>query len=535
MSKKIFMDKWLLFKPYNNPTNTDLYYLKICNKVKAAILSENRTTILDEYLDELEVELLSCYLTSYLEDKISGSSIYNTFIKINKKLYNKTLPFYDLDDYYEDEINVQDVKFLIWFYMDLDNSREFILPMNPLISETAKNVISVLDDAWEYAPENLQLKSFYEIDGKENDYYAARLIIDNILFRTYLFYPDTICKLMDHELLIIDEHKNSNPDYAISLLNENRDQILQSNYTRLLSLKGKIWVAELLTEQHQLSQHYRDISQKISGYFFYKGQDQNDLTIEHIASSKVFKITKKSFEFSHELTVIDTIVFMGIVKWKNEWWFSGMYFSQRFNADIVLDEKNSIQSRSSVSFLDHEQNNFDKLLKLQSDAFLDYNDGSHIAFMPGSEIESFVKGFMDYYNKSLNKSEEAEIATYDRAKKDGLLKNFAGDIPFKESTESGLVFFNPSRGVEMLIFHNEAFKHPNNPYQTLENNNSSIADILTSPEISKELAQFCLFECENNLTFLKYGLGPNYLEDLDFLFRHWKSQVYHSNISAAYL
>jgi hypothetical protein len=45
---------------------------------------------------------------------------------------------------------------------------------------------------------------------------------------------------------------------------------------------------------------------------------------------------------------------MGIVKWMDEWWFSGVFVQTPFNAELVLDEKNSLKSRIAVDFLDYQ-------------------------------------------------------------------------------------------------------------------------------------------------------------------------------------
>ena len=39
------------------------------------------------------------------------------------------------------------------------------------------------------------------------------------------------------------------------------------------------------------------------------------------------------------LKEIDTIMYIGIAKWKEEWWFSGVYIQQQFNADLVSEVK----------------------------------------------------------------------------------------------------------------------------------------------------------------------------------------------------
>src|ERR1035437_2062439 len=118
MEKKIYIKKWLELKPYKTQTETDGYYLKLSNTVKHAIITNKQSLALQIYLNNEDLNNLACFLTSHLEDLISGTNIWNTFVKIHQRLYNKQLPFYLLDDYNEEEINLQDVSFLIWYFLN---------------------------------------------------------------------------------------------------------------------------------------------------------------------------------------------------------------------------------------------------------------------------------------------------------------------------------------------------------------------------------------------------------------------------------
>jgi len=204
LKKNITIKQWLALKPYNKQTTTDIYYIKLCNQVKQAIETNIRSLALHMFLSRDEIDTLTCFLTSYFEDVISGSNIWNNFTKIHKRLYNKPLPFYELEDYYEQEINLQDVCFLIWYFLNSIQKEKFIAPFNDFIDETAESVMDVLDDAWEYAPENEHLKKTYTIGEDKTDFYTIREVIDNVLFKTYLFYPDTMLDLLDSNYEIIE-------------------------------------------------------------------------------------------------------------------------------------------------------------------------------------------------------------------------------------------------------------------------------------------------------------------------------------------
>lgn len=524
MKNRIYIKQWLDFKPYQNHSTTDSYYLKLSNEVKNVITTITQSLVLQTYLQTKEIDMLACFLTSYFEDIISETNLWNSFVKKHKELYNKQLPFYFLDEYYEEEINLQDVSFLIWYFMNTIQEEKVIAPFNDFIIKTAEKVMAIFDKAWDYAPENEYLKQFYQIDKNETDFYIARNLIDTVLFKTYLFYPDTCLKLKDTENQIIAEAK---PDDDIMMfINENRDRTMLSTHTRLLGLKGNEWVSELIGNKQHLKKDYVTMSKKISGLFLYKGQDKRTIFIEHIASGKKFELTKKSFDHSNLLNEIDEILFLGIVNWKNEWWFSGIFFTQPFNADLILDEKNSLESRMQVNFLDHQTKEIDHVLNQQYKAFLDFNNGLPIAFMPSEKVDTFTRNYMEFFNASLKLSPKEQKAAKQRARDEGFFGTEDEPRNFEEVSETALVFFNPKSGVEIALATNSAFPLPNNPYFEEAESEEHILRLLMDESISVELAMYCIEKCKSKLPFFKEGVGKSYLKDIDFLLRFWKKDRY---------
>lgn len=532
IKEKIYIKRWLDLKPYESQTSTDGYYLKLCNDVKKSIITNKHSFALQIYLDNDEIDILACFLTSYFEDLISETNIWNTFINVHKKFYGKFLPFYKIDEYYEQEINLPDICFLIWYFMNTVQKEKFIAPFNDFIIETSDKVMNVFENVWEYAPENELLKTFYSIDENETDFYVARNLIGNILFKSYLFYPDSLLDLRDSEIEIIEECEND--EHLLTFLNENHDHKLHHTYTRLLGLKGQEWVAEILGKNHNLSQYFPIISKKIRGYFFYKGQNKENVFLEHIASGKKFNLTKKSFSHYDNLSDVDTILFMGIVKWRKEWWFSGVYFQTEFNPDLVLDEKNSMESRIDVNFLDHQEKNMDKILGEQLNAFKRFNNNQPIAFMESAQIESFIKDYIEFFNNSLNLSQKEKDEAKQRTREDGFFGNESEAKDFSEVSESGLVFFNPKSGTEIALAVNSAFPIKNNLFFNKEESEEHIMRLLFAEELSTELAMYCIDNCKDDLDFFKSTEGKIYLDNIDFLLRFWKRGNYFTRPSVTF-
>jgi hypothetical protein len=475
--ERIYIKAWSELKPYERQSRTDVYYLKLANDVKQAFLSNEEVFQLFMHLGQNQIDLLACFLVSYFEDLISDTNIWNTFVRLHRKFYGNPIPFYETSEYYEEEINIQDLSFLIWYFMNTVQSEQFFSPVNDFIIDSAALVMEIFDEAWDFAPENTLLQSFYQLDESQTDFYVVRNLIDTILFKTYLFYPDTAVDLHISEMSIIEDMKND--ENLLGYLNENRDHTLHNAYTRLLGMKGNEWAGEILGGQHQLSQHLKQLSPKITGYFSYKGQDEENIFLEHIASGKKFNMTKKSFDHSHSLIEIDSIVHLGIVMWMDEWWFSGIFFTAPFNADLILDEKNSVASRNSVSFLDNLENEAEGVLADQLKAFKKFNKGSQIAFMKAEKVESFIKSFIEFYNKSLNRTEKDYDEAKARAREEGFFGNERKRDHHFDEMDNALVFFNPKGGTEIALEVTSAFPAENNPFFEIEESQQHIINLLT--------------------------------------------------------
>ncbi len=523
--KRIYIKNWVALKPYDNHSITDNYYLKICNEVNNVLFLEYGE-VLANYLDEDEIGLMSCFLVSYFEDIISETNIFRAFTNIHQNLYGKRLPFYNTTEYYEDEINIQDIQFLIWYFLNTIQMEQFINPNHAVFYNMANDIILILDKEYEYAPENRVLKKYYTLAENETDFYKAREVIDIVLFRSYFFYTDAYAALKEKEEEIInncEDNKN-----LVSYLQNNRDAVLHSTYTRLLSLQGKEWVAEILGDKHPLYKDFINISPKINGYFFYKGQDKNTIFLEHIASGKKFKLTKKSFDDGDMLTEIDSIIFIGIVLWKEEWWFSGIFFTVDFNADLVLNEKNSMHSRGSVNFLDHKDAQVEKSLKLQYNAFLDFNNGKQIAFLPAGKVNDFAKEYVAFYNNSLKLSKREIRKAKERSKKDGFFREKNDELEFDDSFETALIFFNPKSGLEIAFEVNSAFPFKENKYFEPKKSKEHLLRLFMSEELSTELTLFCVDNFKDKLPYFQTEEGKFLLNDLDFLLRFFKGSQYHT-------
>lgn len=122
---------------------------------------------------------------------------------------------------------------LIWYFINTVQNQLFLSLHNTFILRLAEEIMDILDSEYEYAPENELHQDCHTLES-ENDYYEVRDFIDRLLFKTYLFYPNTGYKLREMETELIDEADEN----LIMYLREMRDELLHKSHTSLLALTG---------------------------------------------------------------------------------------------------------------------------------------------------------------------------------------------------------------------------------------------------------------------------------------------------------
>ncbi len=151
---KIYMQEWLNLHSYQRSTTDDQWYLDLSHQLLTTIH-------VDDLLADLHKNLkkqLALSLAVYLEDAIAQKGGWIRFKKELLRLYNRELPFYELDDsnYISDEINIEDIQFILWtifsLNVDEDGNNLFIDPFSKSLKRVATEIYETLDEKFEEAP-----------------------------------------------------------------------------------------------------------------------------------------------------------------------------------------------------------------------------------------------------------------------------------------------------------------------------------------------------------------------------------------------
>ncbi len=155
--------------------------------------------------------------------------------------------------------------------------------------------------------------------------------------------------------------------------------------------------------------------------------------------------------------------------------------------------------------------------------------------MKMDEIQNFVDSFITFYNNSLQLSKAEEKRAIQNMKDDGLLSppksSFSFDESIKDIADSGLVFFNPKSGLEIAFGINSAFPVDKNPFLNPEESAENTLFLMANESFSVELVHFCVNCCKDKLSYFREKQGKQVLENLDFMLRFWKKEVYHTQPS----
>jgi hypothetical protein len=134
-----------------------------------------------------EISPMAIYLTLWFEDIISETNVWKTVNTLCQQRYGYKLPFYNLEQYYDGEPNVQDVKLLIWLYIQVYNDDNFLMnPENIAIERMAEVVCDIFDECYEDAPVNERLYDFYFNPELTDDYWACRHVVDWFTLHSYI-------------------------------------------------------------------------------------------------------------------------------------------------------------------------------------------------------------------------------------------------------------------------------------------------------------------------------------------------------------
>ncbi len=293
MKAKIFARDLLPYRPYTKTSDIDAYYAHVASRCLEVMEYGNTLGMPSDGRRSFAI-----MMALYLEDIVSGLGIYQTFTEEMKARYGEYLPFYAVtpDTYVHEEINVADVCFLFWHRLQLlANADDAIIsPLDPNIAYVGESIMTVLDQAYEEAPENERIQELMkEFTFRADDFLTMCGALRWFHYGCYLFAENN----MELNSMIDQMQKRTGGRDRVWMVNYsymlNNHLIFNSTY-QLLSLTTAQWVAKILGRHTDVSL-LSTIKVHPVRIYRYAGSDADDYLLEEVSEQKtVCRVPRQS-------------------------------------------------------------------------------------------------------------------------------------------------------------------------------------------------------------------------------------------------
>ena len=447
--KKIYPKKWLELHPYKQTNSVDQYYVGIANEIHKRLYS---STIADAFEEEENIRYTSLCLAAWFEDVISQTGIWQAFTAECRKRYGAYLPFYPIKgDYFPDEINLEDIRFLLWHHIQyLCRGISAINPENPGIEQTAQEIYGLLAEEYETAPENERMQEFlYHSAMGEEDFFHYREILDWFHYQCY-FNIENVAQCRDEAERLLDDEKIT-PEMAETLIYATRTSLTFKGRRNLLSLTSPEWLA-LIGKAHPEHQLWGKVKARENSCYLLEKEDDEFLYVKDLCSEDEgeFKITKKSLNLSAirsreagKSTLICELIYFG-----NAWWQCGMLLENKYNQKMAeyVDDLTKQKEKTNEKAAFHD--------------FIKASGGKSFVFCQSQEeISDFLLNKMGY----------------------GLKEDL--DIPRIHTETGAMLMANPHTGLHIQFKLCECIKSPDNPNYNKEEAEKNAIMFIVNPDI----------------------------------------------------
>ena len=492
--KKIYPKEWLELHPYKQTNSVDQYYVGIANEIHKRLYS---STIADAFEEEENIRYTSLCLAAWFEDVISQTGIWQAFTAECRKRYGTYLPFYPIKgDYFPDEINLEDIRFLLWHHIQyLCRGISAINPENPGIEQTAQEIYGLLAEEYETAPENERMQEFlYHSAMGEEDFFRYREILDWFHYQCY-FNIENVAQYRDEAERLLDDEKIT-PEMAETLIYATRTSLTFKGRRNLLSLTSPEWLA-LIGKAHPEHQLWGKVKARENSCYLLEKEDDEYLYVKDLCSEDEgeFKITKKSLNLSAirsrevgKSTLICELIYFG-----NAWWQCGMLLENKYDQKIAeyVDDLTKQKEKTNEKATFHD--------------FIKASGGKSFVFCQSQEeISDFLLNKMGY----------------------GLKEDL--DIPRIHTETGAMLMANSHTGLHIQFKLCECIKSPDNPYYNKEEAEKNAIMFIVNPDVIPYQLS-CILQDEGMLpdAYLNSLQGKEYGQEFIRKNAHFLTDYFH--------
>ncbi|MDH6305387.1 hypothetical protein M2459_001840 [Parabacteroides sp. PF5-5] len=336
----ISLQEWIQYQPYRVIEDDDQYFTLIASEIYSILDISKIGEALDYSSKDLRT--ISCCITNWYICVISNIWIWQSFKDECRKLYGRPLPFYEVSKKYsENEVNYEDICFLLWFYMQQLNPNRLINPINPGIEMIADQITEALSEDFILAPENERINMFLFPEKETMRFSEYKGILDWFHYKSYL----NIFNIKELDEQTADIHKSRKNESEKHMLTvATRLELCLKSPNRMMALTSPEWMARFIPKHHPLHALYNNVKLRDHTYYLFKRLDEMYIYVSDIATEEEFAVKKESIDKKTvaNLTADDSVFMMLLICFDEEWWQCGrlsMYSINNMPEEKPSDDK----------------------------------------------------------------------------------------------------------------------------------------------------------------------------------------------------
>lgn len=439
--------------PYTKTDATDNYYCKLVNRIIEVLYDYD--IMIGEIEPEDEVyEDTAKFLVAWFEDIISQTGVWQVFTSQCEKRYGSRLPFYEPgEDYYPDEINVKDIRFILWHCFQKDKIGQKIYnPENTGILALANEIYDIFDDEFETAPVNERLQDFFDFSElTENDFIDYRCRLEWFYFYSYINMGCYECYLetLSDDMEELEKRKDLDDRTMDLMIYSFKMNTVLSGRTPLLSITAPEYLKLLFEELtvNSVDAPCRDVDSRMEALYLVTDDTDDYYVFKEVSDKEeTYKVTKDSIgPDAPKLILGDTVVTSTLFKFGKYWRHNGAM---------------NIYSIKDIPELDDIKNDLsDTNKKTAYDDFVAATKGKHFVFLKGTdEMNDFISNKMKYKTASGLK-----------------ILDMGNDVL--------MLCVTPKQGLSVVRNYCDCIASPDNPYYNKEKAEKNAVNFLTNSRL----------------------------------------------------
>lgn len=325
----ITIDYWRDTHPKRMPCGSDRFYARLAEKIRLSVLD----TLSKYEVKPRFAKWLALTLTAYLEDVKSELGVWSAFRNLYNSTYGKKLPFYEIDptDYFDDDLNLQDVKFLIWqaYSRVVQDEDTIYFPLGFLVDLLADDMMDILVDNFDKAPVNSRLNNYIQNSIEDDDFITIRNIAEWLVLKNPLTsVPDKEDAVMQEGFSLnrtLENGGHTLPEDVGPYI-ETAQAAMQAE-TGPLGITATKYIADMARQRglHDIAEKIDNATVAKMSVFDYSNLDDSFFYCKDALGNQ-YNVNKSSLGNLSQIDKFKTFTTQ-LVKYGNCWHVNGMLFS----------------------------------------------------------------------------------------------------------------------------------------------------------------------------------------------------------------